>query len=333
MGVQKRRITAGRVFPVATLATVLLSGALSPQAGGADLFPSRPIRIIVSSAPGSGPDVIARLFAPALTAALGQSIVVDNRTGAGGNIGGELAAHAAADGYTLLMATANHAIGMSLYSKLNYDLLRDFSAISQLAATPYLLVVHPGSSAKSVTELIAAAKQRPGAVNYGSGGSGSPPHLATEVFSSMSGIRLTHVPYKGVTPALADLMAGRLELVFSAVPAALPLVKSGKLRALGISSAQRSALAPEVPVIRDAVPGYEVLGWYGLIAPARTPAPVVSRLHAAAVQGLQSDELRQRLLASGAEPLGTAPAQFAGVLRAEVARWQQAVRDSGARAE
>jgi len=333
MGVQQQRIAEVRVYPVAILATVLLSGVLSPPACGADRFPSRPIRIIVSSAPGSGPDVIARLFAPALTAALAQSIVVDNRTGAGGNIGGELAAHAAADGYTLLMATANHAIGMSLYSKLNYDLLRDFSAISQLAATPYLLVVHPGSSAKSVTELIAASKQRPGAVNYGSGGSGSPPHLATEVFSSMAGIRMTHVPYKGVTPALADLMAGRLEVVFSAVPAALPLVKSGKLRALGISSPQRSALAPEIPVIRDAVPGYEVLGWYGLIAPARTADAVVSRLHAAVTQGLQSEELRQRLLASGAEPLGTAPAQFAGVLRAEVARWQLAVRESGARAE
>ncbi len=328
-----RRIAMGRWFPAAVLATVLSPVVLMPQAYGADTFPLRPIRIIVSSAPGSGPDVIARLFGPSLTATLGQSVVVDNRTGAGGNIGGELAAHAAADGYTLLMATANHAIGMSLYSKLNYDLLRDFSAISQLAATPYLLVVHPGFSAKSVGELIAVARQRPAAVNYGSGGSGSPPHLATEVFCSMAGVRMTHVPYKGVTPALADLMAGRLEVVFSAVPAALPLVKSGKLRALGISSAQRSALAPEVPVIRDAVPGYEVLGWYGLIAPARTPSAAVNRLHTAAVQALQSEELRQKLLASGAEPLGTAPVQFAGVLRAEVARWQQAVRDSGARAE
>lgn len=333
MGGQTQRIAKGRWFPVAVLATAFFQVALLPLAYGADTFPSRPIRIIVSSAPGSGPDVIARLFGPSLTAVLGQSVVVDNRTGAGGNIGGELAAHAAADGYTLLMSTANHAIGMSLYSKLNYDLLRDFSAISQLAATPYLLVVNPGFSAKTVTELIVVAKQRPGAVNYGSGGSGSPPHLATEVFSSLSGVRMTHVPYKGVTPALADLMAGRLELVFSAVPAALPLVKAGKLRALGISSAQRSALAPEVPVIRDAVPGYEVLGWYGLVAPARTPVAVLNRLHAAAVQALQSDELRQRLLVSGAEPLGTTPTQFAGVLRSEVAQWRQAVRDSGARAE
>ena len=328
-----QRNARGRSFSVLALTALLFSAAQSTLAYGAESFPARPIRIIVSSAPGSGPDVIARLFGPALTGALGQAIVVDNRTGAGGNIGGELAAHAGADGYTLLMATANHAIGMSLYSKLNYDLLRDFSAISQLAATPYLLVVHPGFSAKSVSELITVAKQRPGAVNYGSGGSGSPPHLATEVFSSMSGARMTHVPYKGVTPALADLMAGRLEVVFSAVPAALPLVKSGKLRALGISSAQRSALAPEVPVIREAVPGYEVLGWYGLVAPARTPAAVLNRLHAAATQALQSEDLRQRLLASGAEPLGTAPAQFSLVLRAEVSRWQQAVRESGARAE
>lgn len=332
MGRHRRHIATAR--PVATvIAAVWMSGTFAQPAWSAESFPLRPIRIIVSSSPGSGPDVIARLFGPALTAALGQAIVVDNRTGAGGNIGGELAAHAAADGYTLLMATANHAIGMSLYSKLNYDLLRDFSAISQLAATPYLLVVNPGFSAKSVSDLVAAAKQRPGAVNYGSGGSGSPPHLATEVFNSMAGVRMTHVPYKGVTPALADLMAGRLEVVFSAVPAALPLVKSGKLRALGISSAQRSALAPEVPVIRDSVPGYEVLGWYGLLAPARTPAVVVSRLNTAAMQSLQSEELRQKLLASGAEPLGTTPSAFAGVLRNEVERWRNAVRESGARAE
>ncbi len=329
MGGHTQRIAMGQKVLVA----MLFSGSLASFAYGADTFPLRPIRIIVSSAPGSGPDVIARLFGPQLTGILGQSIVVDNRTGAGGNIGGELAAHAAADGYTLLMATANHAIGMSLYSKLNYDLLRDFSAISQLAATPYLLVVYPAFPAKTVAELVAIARQRPGTVNYGSGGSGSPPHLATEVFSSLSGIRMTHVPYKGVSPALADLAAGRLELVFSALPAALPLVKSGRLRAIGISSGQRSVLAPEVPLIRDAVPGYEVTGWYGLVVPARTAPVVLSRLHAAAVQSLQSDELRQRLLASGAEPMGTAPAQFAGVLRAEVARWRQAVQESGARVE
>lgn len=317
----------------AVLGVLLISGVPLRPACGADLFPARPIRVIVSSAPGSGPDVIARLLGPAMTGVLGQSIVVDNRTGAGGNIGAELAAHAVPDGYTLLMATANHAIGMSLYSKLNYDLLRDFSAISQIAATPYLLVVSPGLPAKSVAELIAMAKQRPGAVNYGSGGSGSPPHLATEVFCSLSGVRMTHVPYKGVTPALADLTAGRLDLVFSAVPAALPLVKAGKLRALGISSAQRSALAPEVPVIQEAVPGYEVLGWYGLVAPVRTPASVLNRLHAGVVQGLKSEDLRQKLLASGAEPLGTPPPRFAEVLRAEVARWHQAVRESGARVE
>jgi tripartite-type tricarboxylate transporter receptor subunit TctC len=302
-------------------------------AAAADAYPSRPIRIVVSSAPGSGPDVVARLAGPRLADILGQPVVVDNRSGAGGQIGAEIAAQAAADGHTLLMATANHAIGMSLYARLNYDLLRDFRAVGQLATTPYLLVVNPGSAPRSVAELLALARQKPGALGYGSGGSGSPPHLAAEVFARMAGIRLHHVPYKGVTPALIDLAAGRLDLVISALPAALPLARSGKLRALGISSAQRSALAPEMVPIAEAVPGYDVSGWYGLLAPAATPATRVERLHRAAVQALQSEDLRQRLQAGGAEPLATTPERFAQLLQAEVARWGQAVRESGARAE
>lgn len=302
-------------------------------AAAAEAYPSRPIRIVVSSAAGSGPDVVARLCGPRLAELLGQSVVIDNRSGAGGNIGAEIAAQAAADGHTLLMATANHAIAMSLYARLNYDLLRDFRAVGQLAATPYLLVVHPGSVLRSTAELVAAGKQKPGALGYGSGGSGSPPHLAAEVFARMAGIRLHHVPYKGVTPALTDLAAGRLDLVISALPAALPLARSGKLRALGVSTAQRSALAPEMPLIAETVPGYDVSGWYGLLAPAATPAVRVERLHLAAVNALQSEELRQRLQAVGAEPQATSPGRFAQLLKAEVARWGQAVRESGARPE
>ncbi len=299
----------------------------------ADSYPVRPIRIVVSSAAGSGPDVVARLFGPQLGEALGQSVVVDNRSGAGGNIGAEIAAQAAADGYTLLMATANHAIGMSLYQKLNYDLMRDFGAIGQLAAAPYLLVVSPASAARSTAELLAIAKQRPGALSYGSGGSGSPPHLAAEIFAKMADIRITHVPYKGVTPALTDLAGGRLDMVISALPAALPLVRGGKLRALGISTVRHSPLAPEVPPLSEAVNGYDVSGWYGLLAPAATPSPRISRLHQAALKSLQSEDLRQRLQAGGAEPVASTPVHFAALLKTEVSRWRQAVRDSGARAE
>lgn len=317
---------------LAAVAGIFVLG-VTGAAGAADGYPARPIRIVVSSAAGSGPDVVARLCAPRLGELLGQSVVVDNRSGAGGNIGAEIAAQAAADGHTLLMATANHAIAMGLYARLNYDLLRDFRAVGQLAATPYLLVVYPGSALRSTAELVAVAKQKPGALTYGSGGSGSPPHLAAEVLARMAGIRINHVPYKGVTPALIDLAAGRLDLVISALPAALPLARSGKLRALGISSAQRSALAPEMPLIAEAVPGYDVSGWYGLLAPAATPAARIERLHRTATQALQSEELRQRLQAGGAEPLVTSPERFAQLLKTEVARWGQAVRESGARAE
>jgi len=233
----------------------------------------------------------------------------------------------------MLMATANHAIGANLYARLNYSLLKDFAAVSQVASAPYLLVVHPSLHVGSVRELVAEARRRPGEINYGSGGSGSPPHLAAEIFRTMAGISLVHVPYKGVTPALNDLVAGRIQIVFSAVTAALPFVKSGKLRPLGISSSRRSALVPDVPVIGEVVAGYEVVGWYGLVVPAGTPGSAVLRLNRAIVQELQKDALKERFAAIGAEPLGTTPAQFSKTLRAEIIAWGKAVRESGARVE
>ncbi len=316
-------------LPHALVAALLLAALPAP----AQTYPSRPIRIIVSSAPSSGPDIMARLAGRRLTEAWGQQVVVDNRAGAGGNVGAEIAARAAPDGHTLLMATANHAIAATLYPKLGYDLLRDFAPVGLVAVTPYLLAVHPGVPAASVQELVALAKARPGALNYGSGGSGSPPHLCAEIFRSMTGIAITHVPYKGVTPALTDLAGGQVQLVFSVVPALLPLVRSDKVRALGISSAQRSALVPGLPTIAEAVPGFEVLGWYGVLAPAGTPAGIVARLNAELAVALKSADLQERLAAQGADPQGSTPAELGALLKVEIARWGAAVRASGARVD
>jgi tripartite-type tricarboxylate transporter receptor subunit TctC len=311
---------------------VALTGATGVAAGAA-AYPARPIRIVVASAPGSGPDIVTRLIGRKLAETWQQQIIADNRTGAGGNVGAEIVAHAVPDGYTLLMATASQPIGAALYAKLNYDLRRDFVPVSLVASTPFVLVVNPAVPANSVVELIALAKAKPGFLRYGSGGSGTPPHLCAEILKSSAGLDIVHVPYKGVTPALTDLLGGQVQLVFSVVPAALPLIQTNKLRALGVTSAKRTALAPELPTIAESLPGFEVIGWYGLLAPTGTPADVVARLNAAVIAALKNPELRERFVALGADPLGTTPQVFAQFIRAELSKWGKAVKDSGARVE
>ena len=296
-------------------------------------YPLRPIRIVVASAPGSGPDIVTRLLGRKLGEAWQQQIIADNRTGAGGNVGAEIVAHAAPDGYTLLMATASQPIGAALYAKLNYDLTRDFVPVSLVASTPFVLVVNPAVPANSVAELIALAKAKPGLLRYGSGGSGTPPHLCAEILKSSAGLDIVHVPYKGVTPALTDLLGGQVQLVFSVVPAALPLIQTGKLRALGVTSAKRTALAPELPTIAETLPGFEVVGWYGLLAPRGTTAEIVTRLNGAVITALRNSDLRERFVALGADPLGTTPQEFAVFIRDEIRKWGKAVKDSGARVE
>ena len=231
------------------------------------------------------------------------------------------------------MATASQPIGAALYPKLNYDLTHDFMPVSLIASTPFVLVVNPAVAASSVNELIALAKARPGTLHYGSGGSGTPPHLCAEILKSMAGIDIVHVPYKGVTPALTDLLGGQVQLVFSVVPAALPFIKGGKVRALGVTSAKRTALAPELPTIGESVPGFEVIGWYGLLAPKGTPENIVARVHMATIAALKSADLRDRFSALGADLLGTTPAEFAAFMRTEIRKWGKAVKDSGARVE
>ena len=299
----------------------------------AQTYPSRPIRLIALSSPGSGPDIVGRLVGQRLTDAWGQQVVVDTRPGASGIIGAEIASKSAPDGHTLVILTSQQAIVSGMYSKLPYDLARDFSPITLMATTPFLLAVNPKLPAHSVAELIALAKSRPGELRYGSGGSGSPPHLCAEIFKSMTGIKMMHVPYKGVTPAMLDTVAGQVQLVFSVIPAVLTTVKAGKLRALGITSVNRSPLVPDVPPIADTVPGYAFIGWYSLAAPKGTPPPILDRLNAELVQALKTPEFHDRFSALGAEPLGTTRAEATKFLHEQMEKMRKAVQASGAKVD
>ena len=308
----------------------LIAGA----AGAADQpWPSKPLRIIVMNTPGSGADIVTRITAAKMSEALGQQVVVDNRAGASSNIGMEAVARAAPDGYTLAMITSQQPNVVALFDKLPYDLVKDFAPISLLAAAPYLLIVHPSVAATSVKEFVALAKKNPGALRYGSAGAGSAPHLATEVFRNMAGIELLHVPYKGTTPALTDTMAGQIQLSILVAPLALPAVKSGKVRALGVTSLKRSALAPEIPPIAEAVPGYEWSGWYGLVAPAKTPAAIVARLNAQQNESIKAADFKERLAGVGAEPIGSTPAEYGAHIKTQLDKMKLAIKLAGVKAD
>jgi tripartite-type tricarboxylate transporter receptor subunit TctC len=297
----------------------------------AQQYPSRPIRIIALSSSGSGPDIVGRLIGQKFTEAWGQQVIVDPRPAATGIIGTEIASRAAPDGHTLLIVTSQAVIVSVMYEKLSYDLIRDFSPISRIASTPFILIVHPSVPATSTAELIVAAKAKPGQFRYGSGGSGSPPHLSAEIFKSMTGVDIVHVPYKGVTPALMDTVGGQVHMVFSVIHAAISTVKSGKVRVLGVSSAKRTPLMPELPTIAETVPGYEFIGWYSLFAPARTPPGILNKLNAEIVKGLNTPEFRERFTALGAEPTTSTPQELAAYLRAQTEKMRKAVKESGAR--
>jgi len=293
-------------------------------------YPTRPIRIVALNTPGSGADVVSRLIAKKFTEAWGQQVVVDNRVGASGNIGTEIVARAAPDGYTLLMITSGQPIVVAMFEKLNFDLVRDFAPISLIASTPLILVVNPAVAAASVKEFIALAKSKPGQLNYGSPGSGTSSHLATELFKSMAGIDIVHVPYKGTTPAVTDTMAGQLHAGILVATALLPAIRAGKVRALGVTTLKRTALAPDLPTIAESVPGYEWSGWYGLAAPAGTPGEIIAKLNAEQIKLLRTAEFQERLLGLGAEPLGTTPQEYALHLRTQVEKMRHAIKVSGA---
>jgi tripartite-type tricarboxylate transporter receptor subunit TctC len=313
----------------------LLLVMLVSQAALAQAWPNRPVRLLVPFAAGAGiNDIMARLVGQHLGAGLGQPVVIENRAGAGGIAGTDAAAKAAPDGYTFLMTNVSLVTSAYLYPKLPYDPQKDFVPVTLVATSPLMLVVHPSIAAKSVQELVALAKANPGRLNFGSGGVGSTPHLSVELFKSAAGIDAVHVPYKGGAPALNDLVAGQISFMIENVPGTMPFVKGGKLRALAITSAQRSPLEPALPTMAESgVPGYEVVGWQGLFAVAGTPPETVARLQAEVAKVLRLPEVRERLAALGAEPVGSTPEEFGAFIRAERTRWGRIIREKGIRSE
>ena len=306
-----------------------LAAALFAWPSCAQDYPARPVRVIVPFAPGGPNEIIARLVAQKLADALGQPFLVEDRPGAGGNIGTDFVAKSAPDGYTLLSAGPGSLIINPLLGAVPYDTARDFAPIAVMANAPNVLVVHPSVHARSVRELIELARSRPDDLNYASGGVGSTPHLAAALFASMAGIRISHVPYKGTGPAVADLLGGQVQIAVLGIPTVLPHVRTGKLRALAVTGKRRSGELPEVPTVEEAgVAGYEMSPWYGLLAPAATPRAIVARLGAEVTRIVRGAELKEKLAAQGAEPAGGTPDEFAVFLRAEAARWGQVIRDN-----
>jgi tripartite-type tricarboxylate transporter receptor subunit TctC len=326
-----RPLSSRRPFLLAALALA----AAAPFTAGAQAYPAKPITVIVPFAAGGTTDILARVIGQALNKELGQSVIVDNRAGAGGNIGAQLAAKAAPDGYTLFMGTVGtHAINQSLYKKMPFDPVKDFAPLTRVAMVPNLLVAHPSKPYKTVKELIAYAKANPGKVNFGSSGSGSSIHLSGELFNALAKVDMVHVPYKGSAPAVSDLIGGQIDIMFDNMPSAIQHVRAGKLRPLAVTTAKRAPELPEVPTIAEAgVPGYEATSWFGMFAPAGTPAPVVARLHGALVKVLADPEVKKKLAEQGAEPYSEKPEQFAEFIRKETAKWSKVVKDSGASAD
>jgi tripartite-type tricarboxylate transporter receptor subunit TctC len=321
-----------------TLAVVrgLMMGAavFAQSASAADSFPSRPVRMIVPYTAGGGADIVGRLIAQRLSEGWGQQVVVDNRAGAGGNIGTEIAARAPADGYTLLLVGPNHTVNVSLYSKLAFDPIKDFAPISLVTSAAYLLVVNPATPINSVKDLIALAKAQPGKILYGSAGNGTAGHLGMELIKTMAGIDMVHVAYKGSPPMLTDLMAGRVSAAFDNVLSAAQLVKAGKLRAIAVSTLKRSSAMPEVPAVAESgLHGFEVAVWQGILAPAGTPKPIIDTLNAAIVAALKRPDMKERMAAYGADVIAGTPQEFAAYMKADLVKWAKVVKASGARVD
>lgn len=310
---------------------LLLVGSI---ATAAETYPTKPIRFVTPYAAGGGADLIARTLGQKLSELLGQPVVVDNRPGAGATVGADIVAKSPPDGYTILLADTSHAIGASLYKRLPYDAVRDFAAVSQVVSGANILVVNPAMPANSVKELIAYAKSRPAELNYGSAGNGSPGHLAVELFKRMAGVDIVHIPYKGAAPATADLLSGRVHLMSGGMSAAVPHVRSGKLRALAVTSRKRSPAVPDVPTVAESgLPGYDVSTWFGVLAPSQSAAHAVSKLNAAIIELLKGADVRERFSPLGLEPAGSTPGEFGAHVRSEVVKWRKVVRDAGLRVD
>jgi tripartite-type tricarboxylate transporter receptor subunit TctC len=309
------------------LAWLVLAAALAPLAASAQTYPVKPIRFIVPFPPGGGNDTIARMLGQRITTSTGQQVIVDNRPGAGGTIGAEAAARAVADGYTMFLAgVATHGINPNLRRKLPYDPVKDFDAVSLIASAPLLVVMHPSMPAKSVKDLIALARAKPGAINYASNGNGSSSHMAVELFSMMSGARMTHIPYKGLSAALTDLLSGEVQVMFSSAVAALPQVKAGRLRAIAMTGSKRAPAIPGIPTVAEAgVPGYETGSWYGVVVPSGTPRHAIDRLSQEIQAIVKSPEITSRFNDEAVIPVGSTPEAFDKHIRAELARWGKVI--------
>ena len=330
----RRSLPAG-LWRLAVGALLAFSALAAAPMAGAQAYPAKPIRIVVPFPPGGATDILARAVAQKLTDAWGQAVVVDNRPGAGGNIGSEIVAKAAPDGYTLEMGTVGtHAINASLYAKMPYDHVKDFAPVILVAGVPNVLVVNPTLPVNSVQELIAYAKANPGKLNFASSGNGTSIHLAGELFKVMAGVQMTHIPYKGSAPALQDLIGGQVQLMFDNLPPSLPHIKAGKLRALAVTSATRSSALPDTPTIAESgLPGFEASSWFGVLAPAGTPPAIIARLNAEIGAWLASAEAKEKMLALGANIGGGSPEDFARHIAAETAKWQKVVKASGAKVD
>ncbi len=325
-------VLTGGVAGVLALLIGAAAAAL-PASVAAQAYPVKPIRMIVNFPPGGGTDVTARLIQPWLSKELGQTIIIDNRGGAAGAVGAEIAARSTPDGYNVLWTLSSHTINPSLYGKLSFDTEKDFIAISLGANAPQLITVSNTVPVKDVRELIAYAKANPGKLSYASPGVGSPGHLAGELFKQQAGIDILHVPYKGAGPAIPDVISGNVQLLIATMSAGIPHVRAGKMRAIGVTSLKRSAGAPEIPAIAEGLAGFEMPSWFGLLAPAGTPRPIIERLHQALTKVLAIPELRDQLIAQGADPVGNTPEQFRQQISEELKLWAKFIKQTGIKAE
>ena len=323
------KLNSYSIFSLCAATLIAGSGVVMAQE-----YPAKAIRVVVPFPPGGGTDYMGRVVMQKVGESLGTTVVIDNRGGAGSSIGTEIVARSPADGYTVLIISGAHAINPSIYAKLPYDSVRDFAPVTMFASGPALLVVHPTVPAKSVKELIALAKARPGQLNYASAGIGTPPHLSGELFKTMAGIDMVHVPYKGNGPAYTDLIGGQVTVMFPNVSTAMAHVRAGKLRALAVTTKNRTPSAPELPTISEAgVPGYDVSSWYGLLAPAGTPPAVVSKLQTEIAKVLRSPDVSKNLTSQGLDLVGNTPEEFSAIIRSEIVKWAKVAKASGARAE
>ena len=313
---------------------LLLGILLASPAFAQDTWPTKPLRLILPFPPGGGTDILGRLIAERLSAGLGQAVIAENRGGAGGNVGAEAAARSAPDGYTIVLVAPSLAISPSLYSKINYDPVKDFAPISLVATVPNVMVTQPALPVQNLIDFIQYARAKPGTLNFGSGGAGTSNHLAGELFNIVTGVKLVHVPYKGVNLAMQDVLGGNVHLVFIGIPAAAPHIKSGKLRALAVVAPRRSVALPDVPTVSEAgLHNFDVTTWYGILAPAGTPKNIITRLNGELVKIMNSPEMKEKLAATGTEPLTSTPEEFADYIQREMAKWADVIKRAGVKAD